>query len=83
MIAENFSDLLQILTFDSEPMADWQSVTYFRDENEPSQENESYNKWLFDNFQIKPVDDANIIVKKAQKKYQAEFKNWMKLFYAE
>jgi hypothetical protein len=83
IVARNFNELLQILTFDSEPMIDWDSVSYYKDPDdfEPSSMSKKYRKWLKKECLLGHIDDANEIVMHAQKEYNDEFKNWVARFY--
>lgn len=83
VVANNFDELLQILTFDAEPMIDWDEVCYYKDPDdyEPSTKNSLYCKWLKDSFSLDPVENADAIVKSAQKNHQVDFKNWVAKYY--
>jgi hypothetical protein len=85
IVASNILELFQILTYDVEPMVGWDEVYYYKDEEdyEPSEQREAFKKWLFDNFKISETNNADSIVKAAQEKYQAAFKDWMKNYYVE
>lgn len=85
IIAENIGDFLQILTYDAEPMIDWDDAYYYKDEEdyEASTHREAYRKWLNDNHQISATNNADELVEKAQKKYQQEFKDWMSKYHSE
>lgn len=84
IVAENIKELLQILTFDSEPMIDWDEVSFYKSENhEPSLFAEEYKKWLAENYDLPPVENPDFLVEKAQSKYQAEFQKWMSRYYEE
>lgn len=78
VVAENLLQLFQILTFDAEPMVDFDEVYFYKDKKsyEPSEELEAYKKWLKQNFDLESIDDAQKLVKKAQKKYQKSFLEW-------
>jgi hypothetical protein len=83
VVARNFNELLQILTFDSEPMIDWDRVYYYKDSDdfEPSSMSKEYRQWLKTECLLDPIDDADEIVKQAQKEYNDAFKNWVARFY--
>ncbi len=85
IIAQNIQDLLTILTYDVEPMIDWDSVSYFKDEDdyEPSKYIDSYRNWLAKNHSIAHTDNANEIMLKAQKETQVDFNNWIRQYYVE
>ncbi|HGF4942351.1 TPA: hypothetical protein ACF4E7_004689 [Vibrio parahaemolyticus] len=82
VVARNFNELLQILTFDCEPMIEWDSVCYYRDPDdyEPSEHRGEYCAWL----KVRGIDqteDADEIVKEAQQEYQESFSNWFSKYY--
>lgn len=83
VVAKNLDDLLKILTFDSEPMIDWDEVYYYKDldDFEPSSKSAEYHKWLKNKFNIEPVDNADKIVGDAQKLYKDSFNEWVGKFY--
>lgn len=85
IVAKNLDELLQILTFDSEPMIDWEDVYYYKDpdEFEPSSKSTEYCEWLKNNFAIDPVDSADKIVNDAQNLYKDSFNQWVGKFYKE
>ena len=80
-MAENLPGLFQILTFDAEPMVDWDKVTYYKPkDNEDSDGAAEYARWLMKTFQLKPAkDDKEVgkLVAAAQKAHGAAFKTWM------
>lgn len=84
IVAENIKELLQILTFDSEPMIDWDEISFYKSEDhEPTPFAEEYKNWLAENFDLQPVENPDFLVEKAQSKYQAEFQKWMSRYYEE
>jgi hypothetical protein len=84
IVAENVLGLFRILTFDAEPMVDWQKVTYYKgDDAEPSEYAADYVDWLAENFNLKPVKDAEEvaqIVKDAQKVHGEKFQAWLRQY---
>ena len=83
IVARNFNELLQILTFDCEPMIDWDDVNYYRDPEdfEPSEKRAKYCDWLKDKCGFEVTENANTIVEVAQQEYQQLFKAWVSKFY--
>ncbi|MCG7498262.1 hypothetical protein MHO82_15445 [Vibrio sp. Of7-15] len=83
VVANNFNELLQILTFDSEPMIDWDEVDYFKDPDdfEPSEKSKEYREWLKRVCGLEPISNANDIVKKAQQEHKTSFDAWVANFY--
>ncbi|GAB6899631.1 hypothetical protein [Kineosporia succinea] len=81
VIAADVRDLLRVLTFDVEPMVDWDRVYYFKsDEDEPSDEHDLFVSWLRETFGIEPVDDADALVESAQSRHGAAFRAWIGRF---
>ena len=82
VVAENIKDLFKILTYDVSPMVDDESVSYYKDEDhEASKYSSEYKTWLADNYDISSITNADEIVKKAQEKYQDEYKAWFDKFF--
>jgi len=85
IVSENIKGLLEILSYDVEPMIDWDTVDYYKDEDdyEASEYIEIYQKWLTENYQIQVTNNADKIVENAQEKYQEEFELWVGKYYSE
>jgi hypothetical protein len=85
IVSENIQALFKVLSYDVEPMIDWDSISYYKDSEdfEPSKYIDNYRNWLEKNHQILPTGNANEIVQNAQKKYQQEFKEWVGKYYSE
>lgn len=82
VVAVNLLALLQILTFDTEPMVSWDRVYYYKSEDdEPSERHNNYTAWLAKHFGIEKTNNADVIVADAQRKYQEEFRAWMGRYY--
>ena len=81
VVTENLRSLLQVLAFDSEPMIDWEGVTFYKsDDHEPSKRAEEYATWLKAQFDLSPVQDADALVAAAQQAHKAAFDAWVKAF---
>lgn len=82
IVARNIFELLQLLSYDVEPMVLWDRVFFYKDEHdfEPSDFARIFKKWLLDNFKINEINDAEDIIRVAQSEYQEEFNTWMKTF---
>ena len=78
IIAEDFLQLLKILTYDSEPMVDPDKVIYYKDEEgyRPSPKLDSFKRWIKETFNIDPTDSPDEIVNLARKKYWGAFDEW-------
>jgi hypothetical protein len=85
IVAENIYKLLQIISFDAEPMIDAGGISFYKDEedHEPSDEIKAYTKWLSKNYKLSPVKDPEVLVEKAQNKYEEEFREWLGRFIEE
>ena len=83
VVAKNLDGLLQILSYDSEPMIDWDEVHYYKniDDFEPSHKSKEYRDWLKQQCGLEPVDSVDEIVEQAQQEYKASFDDWVGRFY--
>ncbi len=81
VVAEDLGQLLAIVGADVEPMVDWDGVQYYKSkDDEPSLRIAAYRKWLADEVGVKPATKPDTLVRKAQKRYGAAFRTWMKSF---
>jgi hypothetical protein len=82
VVAKNITQLLQLLTYDAEPMASWERVYYYKDEqdHQPSEEIDRFPKWVFDKYQLPALSNTDILIEQAQTKYQDEFNEWIKKY---
>jgi hypothetical protein len=85
VVAKDMLELLQILTFDTEPLIDWEKVLYYKENSEfvPSLASAKYIQWVRYKYQIQPVNEVDSIVRQAQYLYQEEFVQWMQQYYTE
>lgn len=83
VVASYFNEFLQLLTFDNEPMVDWDNIYYYKDPEtyQPSLKHQEYCDWLINELSITPIADANTIVDSAKQKYQQHFNVWIRQFY--
>jgi hypothetical protein len=78
VVARNLRGLLQLLTFDVEPMIDHKKVTYYRSaDHEGSPSAEAYRAWLKAELQLEPITDAKAFVAAAQAEHESAFQKWM------
>lgn len=84
IVSENIKALFMILTYDVEPMIDWDSINYFKNKEDyqSSKYTENYKDWLQEKHQITATDDADKIVRSAKEKYQKEFNSWIGKYYS-
>lgn len=83
VVAENVRGLLQLLTFDAEPMID-DEVTFYKDadDHKPSPAHDDYLVWLNETYGLDPIDDATPIVESAQRKHGEAFAAWLRQYVA-
>ncbi|PWJ33507.1 hypothetical protein BC781_1139 [Sediminitomix flava] len=81
-IADNFKDLLKILTFDSEPMVYYDEISYYKNlaDYNVSKNRSEYIKWLKSEFKIDPIESTEELVLIAQQKYQKDLEAWINKF---
>ncbi|MCE0534159.1 hypothetical protein LWF15_01430 [Kineosporia rhizophila] len=81
VVATDVRDLFRILTFDVEPMVDWDGVSFYKDEeyDEPSPSHDEFVAWL-ETQGLQPIDDADSLVKVAQERYEPSFRAWIDQF---
>ena len=81
VVAENSLGLFQLLTFDKEIYVDFDTIGFFKDEDdyEESPRLKEYVTWLKENFNLDAVTEteAESIIEKAQEKFKHEFDNWV------
>ncbi|MCT4613916.1 MAG: hypothetical protein N4A49_03460 [Marinifilaceae bacterium] len=88
IIAKNFDELIRILTFDSEPMIDWDGIEFYKDQGdfEASQNANEFHDWVKTNLKLEIIDsdeDIYKIISEAKEIYQTELKEWVSKFYEE
>ena len=83
VVASNLDELLQILTFDCEPMIDWDYISYYKDPDdfETSSKSKEYREWLRNDCALSAIDNADEIVEKAQIAHKDSFNAWVNKFY--
>jgi len=78
VLASHLKDWLHLLSFDSEPMIDWESVDYYKDDTfEPSHSAGAYQQWLDETLGLSPLHDPEPIVERAQSKWGDAFAAFM------
>jgi hypothetical protein len=81
VVAKSLVALLQLLTYDVEPMIDWEGVSFYKsDDHEPSDRAEEYATWLKSEFGLSPASDADGLVAAAHAEHKAAFDLWVKRF---
>ncbi|WP_033337562.1 hypothetical protein [Catenuloplanes japonicus] len=78
VVARNLRELFQILTFDAEPMIDWDEATYYRAEDDDTHRDahDDFVAWLAEHFRLPPVTDADAVVAAAQAEFGERFKTF-------
>lgn len=87
VIAQNFQELLLLLTFDTEPIVLWDRAFYYRSNAEKPERKRSmrhvvYLSWISERLQLGPVatnEMSNSITEAAQEKYQSGLNDFLKL----
>jgi hypothetical protein len=85
VVANNLLELLQLLSFDVEPIVDDDGIYFYKDEEnyEPSPHSRKYKKWLREHFQLSTISsnfEAEMLVEAAQKRHQYTFLIWLEHF---
>lgn len=90
IVAKSLRELLQILTYDVEPMIDLDDFYYYKnddedDENqdEPSDYHDEFVEWLKENFDLDSLDEreqVDEIIANAQEEYGEQFKTWFEQY---
>jgi len=85
VVANDLLELLQLLSFDVEPIVDDDGIYFYKDEenHEPSPYNRKYKKWLREHFQLSIISSnfgAEMLVEAAQKRHQHTFLIWIEHF---
>lgn len=77
VVASNVKELMQLLTFDVEPMIDHDAVSFYRTKDyEPRPSLSKFKDWLKAELGVDPVDEADRLVAAAQAKHKAAFDAW-------
>jgi hypothetical protein len=77
VVARDVRELFQLLTFDSEPMVDYDGVTFYRSsDDEHSEAHDEFVNWLDTHFGLAATDDPDRIVGAAQAEYGKRFATW-------
>lgn len=87
VVAQNFSELLQLLTYDREIYVDHACCYFYKDENdedyEESEDADKFRNWLQETLNISSIDaedEIATIVIDAQAEIQEEFNEWLSNF---
>jgi hypothetical protein len=81
IIARDVRELFQLLGFDSEISVSWDSVSFYRDEDdEHSDHHDDYVAWLDQHFGLAPADDPEAVVEAADDEFGRRFESWKSSF---
>lgn len=85
VVAESFDELLQLLSYDTEITVSPDDVYFYKDEDDDENEDaQIFREWLGQYFKHLPIitsnEQADMIIKNAQQKYQAKFNDWLSSF---
>jgi hypothetical protein len=83
VVARNLAELLQLSTFDAEPMIDNTGVTFYKDLDsfEPSEYADDYQGWLQSEFGIQCTEDPETIGARARAEFQQAFDDWVSPYF--
>ncbi len=85
IIAQNFDELVRLLTFDCEPMIDWDEVFFYKDDEDcESKYHKEFVSFVQNDLNLEIVasnEQANKIVADAQAIYQEKFITWLNQYY--
>jgi len=80
VVASNLSELLQILSYDVEPMVSLEGVDFTKCDYEPRPAIRAFRKWLKETCGITKPRKPDQLVKRAQATYKPDFDAWTKKF---
>ncbi|KGE13448.1 hypothetical protein [Sphingobacterium deserti] len=85
IVAENFVQLLHLLTFDTEIHVDFDGVYFYKDEEdyEESEDLEEFLDWVKENYGLDQIEEPDELMEAAQSKYQAVFEDWFGQYYSD
>lgn len=77
VIASNVRELMQLLTYDAEPLIDHDGITFYRAQDyAPRPALAKFKDWLKSELGLEPVHEAERLVESAQARYGAAFEAW-------
>jgi len=84
VVTENLLQLMRLLTLDTEPLIDQESILFLKDESEAASPGAtSYAEWLEKHLHQRPVVGAaevELLVRSAQRLLEKPLHNWLKHF---
>ena len=84
IVAKNIVELMHLLTYDAEISVDHEEAYFYKDEDddEETENAQSYKDWLKEKFNLDEVNDPGEIVASAQNEYKASFDTWFAQYYS-
>ncbi|MET8976990.1 hypothetical protein ABZX85_15350 [Streptomyces sp. NPDC004539] len=77
VVARDLRELLRLLGFDAEISVDWESVYFYRDEDEPhSPSHDTYAAWLHERFGLSVAQDPDAVLAAAGEELGQRFADW-------
>lgn len=77
VVAGNVRELMQLLTYDVEPMIELDSITFYRsDDYAPRASLAKFKDWLKSELGLDAVDEADRLVSAAEERHGAAFAVW-------
>ena len=82
VVADNLKAFLRLISFDSEPLVEWDEVSFHKDADdyEPSGDLDDYIEWLEDTYNLKPVESVDEILKPARRNHAKPLRKWLSRF---
>jgi hypothetical protein len=85
VVAGSTEELIHLLTYDTEISASHDGATFYKDEDyyEESENKTEFADWVKANFKLNPIEtdeDSEIIISKAQDKYQTKLNSFLESF---
>ncbi|MEV6301366.1 hypothetical protein AB0M02_18295 [Actinoplanes sp. NPDC051861] len=81
VVARDVRELFQLLAFDSEISVSWDSVYFYRDEeDEHSAYHDEFVAWLDEQFGLAPADDPDAVLEAARDEFGERFETFKNAF---
>ncbi|WP_316801821.1 hypothetical protein [Pedobacter nototheniae] len=85
IVAENFLQLLHLITYDTEIWVDLEETYFFRNEEdyEESDDLSEYLRWMKGDYHLDQIEQPDEIIKTAQEKHKENFDAWFGQYFKE
>ena len=83
VVAENFLQLLHMLTYDTEISVGFEYAYFYKDEDdyEESEDLQEYLNWIKNNYDLEQIANPDEIIGLAQLKHKEAFDTWFKQYF--